>query len=528
MTARLLALCLALLCSGAAADDLARRQEQLLAAQLAEVQKSRAGVAELYLLAAGLNSKQDVFRNDVETMRDLFDRHWNTAKRSVALVADADTRDRYAYPTRANLRSAAQGLRGRIDPDKDVLLLFLTSHGSSDGLNALLPDGTSFKFTAVDVRRLLEETGARHRVVVLSACHSGALIEGIKDERTLVLAAAHGSRSSFGCNFRNMHTWFTEALFTALKDEPSFERAFQAAARSIRQREQDGEATEHSDPQIEVGREIRPRLAQVEARARKAPQWQPPVTKTEAGAIRTLLGDYLAVRRPNAGDPQVFWLQLGKLEGGGSPYRISAWSHLAYGNQGDFQASYDPALRQLTGRSASLGEFRLSHDGARFAGTIRMDSKSPAEVAFDRVLRREVFEARAANPPARMRAGPASTIRLVYLAAAGCGQCRSWELDHLQGARLTGMPEFKDIEFITSRRAAAKERLRKSDLPPAIAHLYDRFEKDKAYAKLLEVVPSFMLLVDDHVRIWLPGTFLDSPVYPVLRAAVREKTRPGS
>jgi hypothetical protein len=89
------------------------------------------------------------------------------------------------------------------------------------------------------------------------------------------------------------------------------------------------------------------------------------------------------------------------------------------------------------------------------------------------------------------------------------------------------MPEFKQIDFVTAKRYALKERLRKSDLPQNVAYLYDKFDADKNYEKLMTTTPAFALLVDDQVRVWTVGNFLDSPIYPVLRAAVREKTKSG-
>ena len=516
-----------LLCGASAAQDLGRKHEALLDGQLSAIAGSGAGAAELYVLAAGLSNRQDVFRNDVETMRDLFDRHWNAAGRSAALVADEATKDIYAYPTRDNLRRAARAIGQKLDPRKDVFLLFLTSHGGTDGLRAELPDGSKFTFSGVDVRKLLQESGARYRVVVLSACHSGALISDFKDENTLVVAAAHGTRTSFGCSFTHLHTWFTEAMFEALAATPDFEQAFHAAAAKIRQREEGGEANEHSMPQIEVGGASKAKLAEIEARASKATGWQPPVLGTEAGQVRQMLGDYLSTRKTGTGDMQVRWLQLQKV---GVPensvYPVTAWAQLAYGNQGDFVAHYDSKTRTLTGKVVSLGDFRLSAAGARLVGTMHpaATGPEPVAVAFDKVPRKEVFETRARHPTAKTRANASSVIRLLYLSATDCGFCRQWERDHLAGGRLTGMPEFKHVDFVTSKRFALKDRLKKDDLPKNVAYLFDKFETEKAYDRLMKTTPAFVLLVDDQVRIWSVGTFLDSPVYPVLRAAVREKT----
>jgi hypothetical protein len=142
---------------------------------------------------------------------------------------------------------------------------------------------------------------------------------------------------------------------------------------------------------------------------------------------------------------------------------------------------------------------------------------------FDKVLRREVYEARAKFPPAKMRARASSVIRLLYLSTEDCPDCRRWERDHLQGGRLTEMPEFKQVDFVTAKRYAAKDRLIKGDLPDKVAYLFDTFEANKGYAPILVKVPAFVLLVDDQVRVWSTGVFLDSPIYPMLRAAVREK-----
>jgi hypothetical protein len=527
---RSLLLCLALLfCGNAAAQDLAARHEALLTAQSAAIEKSRAGVPELYLLAAGLSSKQDVFKNDVETMRDLFDKHWNTAGRSLTLIADDSTKESVAYPTRANLHRAAEAFTQKVNPQKDVFVLFLTSHGASKGLLATLPGNSTYTFSAVDVRKLLETAGARYRIVILSACHSGALMNELADDNTLVMTAAHASRSSFGCTFTHMHTWFTQALYEALAASPNFEQAFHEASKRIEQREAGGEAFEYSMPQIHVGRSVRAKLAEIERRATPAAGWAPPILATEAGKVRQLLGDYVAVSRIKGRDPEVRWLQLRKV---GTPkdgtYPISAWAQIAYRSQGEFEATYDPATRVLTGNSNSLGNIRLSLQGQNLAGTAEQGATAPAKLEFENVLRREVFEVRAKNPPAKMRAKASSVVRLVYLSADDCSDCRKWERDHLQDGRLTNMPEFRQIEFVTANRNSHKSRLRKGDLPDSVAHLFDKFEAEKGYARILTTVPSFALLVDDQVRMWTTGTFLDSPIYPVLRAAVHEKTGSGN
>lgn len=521
-----LLLCLLLLPCAATGQDLGRQHEALLAAQLAKIEKSRAGVPELYVLAAGMSSRQDVFKNDVETMRDLFDKHWNTATRSVVMIADESSKESAAYPTRANLRRAAQALGQMMDPQKDVFLLFLSSHGTRDGLQVTLPGTPAFTFSGVDVRRVLEASGARYRIVVLSACYSGALMNELADDYTMVMTAAHGTRSSFGCSFKHLHTWFTQALFESLAETPRFEQAFQGAARRIEEREAGGEAWEHSMPQIHVGSAVAAKLAAIEQRATRPTGWQPPVLATETGKVRQLLGDYVATHKIKSGETQVRWLQLLSVgTPGNGVYPISAWASHIYRNEGRFDASYDTRTQMLSGDSASLGEIRLSLEGEKFTGTTRAEpGAAPANVVFEKVSQRAIAELRAQHPPSKMRAKPSSVIKLVYLDAADCYECRNWERDHIQSGVLANMPEYKHVDFITAQRRTRKSPLTKGDLPESVAHLYSRFEGSKSYALALTRVPTFLLLVDDEIRVWKVGPFLDAPIYPVLRAAVREKS----
>ena len=134
----------------------------------------------------------------------------------------------------------------------------------------------------------------------------------VADENTLIMAAADGSRTSFGCSFMHSHTWFTEALMNALAQKPDFEEAFKMAAGNIAQREGGGEAHEHSNPQIHAGTAVRKKLLELEARVTKGGDWEPPVMKTEAGKVQQLMGDYFTVVTPAKGERQVYWLQLQK------------------------------------------------------------------------------------------------------------------------------------------------------------------------------------------------------------------------
>jgi hypothetical protein len=506
-----------------AADDLSARHEALLSTQAAKLGASRRDMPELYVLTAGLSSRQDVFRNDVESMADLLGRHWGAAHTTLALVADKATKDTYAYPTRANLRRAAAAIRTKMDPAKDVFLLFLTSHGTTQGLLATVPDERPFTFSAIDIRKLLEESGARHRVVILSACHSGALMNEIKDERTLVMAAADADRTSFGCSFRHLHTWFTEALIEGLRETGRFEAAFAHAAKSIREREDGGEAWQHSNPQIFVGKDVPAFLQKVEARATSAAQWKPPVMETETGKVRSLLGDYLSVVRTNPTSIQAQWISLrevGPLADG--MYPIKARVERMYSRWGAFEARFDPARKLLIAETSPIGRLALLATGQALVPDLEGRSNADAQ-PFGKTTLKAVAEARAKHPPRNLRAGAASKIQLVYLSAKDCSFCREWDKDHLSNGKLIAFPDAGDFDLVVSSRFSLRDPLRKRDLPDDLQPLFDKLSANSIYKRVIESTPSFLVLVDDQIRVFNVGAFLDSPVYPVLRAAIDEK-----
>jgi hypothetical protein len=115
---------------------------------------------------------------------------------------------------------------------------------------------------------MLDRSGIKNRVIVISACHSGSFIPALAGPTSLVIAAARADRTSFGCEDRREWTYFGDAFFNrALREERSFERAFDRARLTIRTWERK-ERLVRSLPQIAGGEALRPRL---DALARGSP-----------------------------------------------------------------------------------------------------------------------------------------------------------------------------------------------------------------------------------------------------------------
>ena len=147
-----------------------------------------------------------------------------------------------------------------MDPAEDVLVVALTSHGSPDGL-AVTAGRRAGVLSPSMLKRMLDASGAKYRVVIVSACYSGVFARALADTRTLVITAASADRPSFGCEDGASWTYFGEAFYNqALRRQSSLDAAFAEAKRLVTERER-REGFEPSNPQIAGGVEVLALLA---------------------------------------------------------------------------------------------------------------------------------------------------------------------------------------------------------------------------------------------------------------------------
>jgi Peptidase C13 family len=250
--------------SGAVAEQVLYAQSDLLEDALDRIAPGRAGVTEIYSIAFAGSGAEDVFLNEAlgvnEIMADLFD----TAERSIVLANSEKHAGETPFATVTALQRALATVAERMDEGEDILFLFLTSHGSPDhSLEVSLAPYDLEQITPVRLRRLLDESGIRFRVIVVSACYSGGFIRSLANPNTMVITASSADRTSFGCRDGRQWTDFGQAYFKeALPATGSFEGALQRARELIAQREAAAKLTP-SEPQIFVGDAIRERLRAV-------------------------------------------------------------------------------------------------------------------------------------------------------------------------------------------------------------------------------------------------------------------------
>ncbi len=253
-------------------------QNRLLERALGALAAQRPGVSDLYFVGFGGYADQGVFMREIGSVRTLFDRRFDTRKRSLVLVNNRRTVARLPLANGHNLAGALKRLGGIMDPREDVLFLYLTSHGAPGDLAVDFPPLGLNDISPGELRRMLDAAGIKWRVIVISACYSGSFIEALRGPDALVITAAARDRTSFGCSNRADYTYFGRAYFAqALREGYSFTAAFSRASALIRARERREKITP-SRPQMALGSAIGAKLAQLQRRLAAAGQTAPAAT----------------------------------------------------------------------------------------------------------------------------------------------------------------------------------------------------------------------------------------------------------
>ena len=236
-------------------------QGRLIERDLAAIERGRPGVRELYFVGFAPDGSQQVFLKEIRFVKALFDERMGTTGRSIALASSEAALDQLAIASTTNLARALKTVGRAMNPDEDVLFLYITAHGDREQrLSASQPPLELASLTPTALSRMLQDSGIKWRVIVVSACYAGGYIEPLRDDNTVVIAAAAPDRTSFGCEADRNFTYFGEAYFRdALARTRSFTGAFELARKLISQREK-AEHLEPSLPQMWAGRGIAARL----------------------------------------------------------------------------------------------------------------------------------------------------------------------------------------------------------------------------------------------------------------------------
>jgi hypothetical protein len=238
-----------------------------------QIPDSRRGLSEARIVAFGLFGPQSVFENEASGAARILSEWFGT---TVEPIVDFNGKRRGTVSVRsvaASLRAAGAAM----DRDRDALVVVLTSHGTPDGL-AIVAGRREDTLTPPALRHMLDASGAKYRVVIISACYSGVFVPALADPRTLVITAAAATRSSFGCEDRAKWTYFGDAFFNqALRSASDLPAAFRTARALVTAREK-REGFKPSNPQMAGGSEVLTLLARA-SRPKRILQQISPTTR---------------------------------------------------------------------------------------------------------------------------------------------------------------------------------------------------------------------------------------------------------
>jgi len=238
------------------AERLFFEQPERIDSAVGQIAAREPGRPNAYFVGFAGFGDQKVFAEEIDLASRVIGTKFSSTARSVSLVNDRRDLGGRPLATASGLRRTLLAVGKRMDPDSDVLFLVLSSHGA-EGAELVVQNGglPLRQLGAAELADAIRDAGIRWKVVIISACYSGAFIDALKDDYSIILTASAPDRTSFGCADDRDLTYFGEAFFRdALPGAPSLREAFARASADILRRELQ-EGIEPSSPQSFFGAE---------------------------------------------------------------------------------------------------------------------------------------------------------------------------------------------------------------------------------------------------------------------------------
>jgi hypothetical protein len=243
---------------------------RLLAGALAGLQPQRRNLVDAYVVSVALDS-DPVFAREAREAGKVLARRFDAAGRTVVLAGPTGRGDPVlAQGSLTSLTLALARVAELMDPDQDVLVLYTTSHGAKVGIAYHDGDQGYGLLSPARLASILDELSIRNRVLILSACYSGAFVPRLGSDTTAILTAASSDRPSFGCRAENDWTFFGDALLNRALRKPQPLAAAAAEAQATIAGWEGGNGLAPSNPQVAIGAGVARWLAPLEARMPKS------------------------------------------------------------------------------------------------------------------------------------------------------------------------------------------------------------------------------------------------------------------
>jgi hypothetical protein len=244
------------------AESVLFEQSQRIDQALAAIRPDASTFPKAFFVGFAGVGEQKVFAQEIGLASRVLSERYDMVGRNLSLINDERDLQRAPLASVSGLKYALRGLAARMNLDRDVLFLAISSHGAEDPAIAVSNSELPLNdMTAEDLAEALSDSGIKWRVIIISACYAGGFIDPLKNPRTIVITAAAADRTSFGCSNDADLTYFGEAFYRdALPEARSLRDAFEKARSAISARER-RERVDPSRPQAYFGAELEARLA---------------------------------------------------------------------------------------------------------------------------------------------------------------------------------------------------------------------------------------------------------------------------
>jgi hypothetical protein len=238
-----------------ASEAVLAAQEFMMDRALDQLDDERPGTTDLYFVGFAPDARRPGFVADVDAAKRAMDERWNTGGRSTVLVNSPLTVAERPFASITHLREVLLEIGDIIDPDEDVVMIYLTgSAGPDHTLNAVNPPLELVNLSPQGLRQLLDAAGIRWRIIVVSACYAGAWIDALQDDETLVIASSAADIHGNDCNGGLRATSFGNEFFgKAVRRNSDLVRAFDETKRALA-------GQEAPEPVMSLGPSIAERL----------------------------------------------------------------------------------------------------------------------------------------------------------------------------------------------------------------------------------------------------------------------------
>jgi len=239
---------------------------------LAALAPQKKGVVDAYVVVIGLDS-DPIFGREAREAGKVLARRYNAVGHTIVLAGtDGSGPSDLPNGSPRALAITIARIAELMDKKEDVLVLYTAGHGAPIGLAYHDGDEGFGIISPARMARILDETGIKNRLLILSACYSGVFVPTLANDTTALFTAAAADRTSFGCAADRDWTFYGDAMINhAMRQPVPLAKVGEQAVALVAQWEALGVnmGVIPSNPQISIGSKVTTWLTPLEARMPK-------------------------------------------------------------------------------------------------------------------------------------------------------------------------------------------------------------------------------------------------------------------